>query len=192
MGKRFHLFIFIIFFILTTKAAYPQNNNNASISNVSAVKSLQGILLAFNVKGAFTKEMEDAINSGIPTTFTFIVELHKERTLWFNEKVLDLKFRHVVQYDTLKSEYKITMEERGQMQDRIVRLADFSQVKELMTKVEGILVPFSEIPKKDSKYVLRIKAELDTVNLFFPLNYMLFFVSLWDFETDWYEEKISY
>ncbi|MBI5681827.1 MAG: DUF4390 domain-containing protein [Deltaproteobacteria bacterium] len=191
MKRIFNLFIFAMFFILTAKSAYSQNTNNAAISNVSILKNPQSISLTFNVKGAFTKEIEDAIKSGIPTPFTFIVELYKERTLWFNERVAELKFKHIVQYDTLKAEYELTIEEKDQ-QDRIIKLKDFSQVKEFMAKVEGISVSISETPQKGSKYILKIKAKLDTVNLFFPLNYMLFFVSFWDFETDWSEETILY
>jgi len=38
---------------------------------------------------------------------------------------------------------------------------------------------------------LRIKAELDAVKLPFHLEYLFFFVSLWDFETKWHVEPIS-
>ncbi|MBI5286434.1 MAG: DUF4390 domain-containing protein, partial [Deltaproteobacteria bacterium] len=43
--------------------------------------------------------------------------------------------------------------------------------------------------QKGGTYQLKIKAELDTINLPFPLSYMLFFVSFWDYETDWYVKE---
>jgi len=38
---------------------------------------------------------------------------------------------------------------------------------------------------------LRIKAELDPIKLPLHLEYLFFFVSLWDFETDWHVETLS-
>jgi hypothetical protein len=40
-------------------------------------------------------------------------------------------------------------------------------------------------------YKLGLKAELDTIKLPFFLDYILFFVKLWDFETDWYSHSFS-
>jgi len=39
---------------------------------------------------------------------------------------------------------------------------------------------------------LRVKAELEKVRLPLYLHYVLFFVSLWDFETDWYTVDFIY
>jgi hypothetical protein len=45
---------------------------------------------------------------------------------------------------------------------------------------------------KGDKYQLRIKAELDKVTLPLSLHYVLFFVSYWDFETNWYVINFKY
>jgi hypothetical protein len=37
----------------------------------------------------------------------------------------------------------------------------------------------------------QIKAELDPVRLPLHLEYLFFFVSLWDFETDWHHEPLQ-
>jgi len=39
---------------------------------------------------------------------------------------------------------------------------------------------------------LGAKAELNKLTLPFHLHYVLFFVSLWDFETDWYTIDFVY
>ena len=46
--------------------------------------------------------------------------------------------------------------------------------------------------KKGAHYQIRMKAELDKIELPFYLNYVLFFLSLWDFETDWYSVEFRY
>ncbi|WP_353806870.1 DUF4390 domain-containing protein [Desulfobacter sp.] len=39
---------------------------------------------------------------------------------------------------------------------------------------------------------MRIKAELEKVTLPLWLHYIFFFVSYWDFETDWYVINFTY
>ncbi|NQT10914.1 MAG: DUF4390 domain-containing protein, partial [Desulfobacteraceae bacterium] len=41
-------------------------------------------------------------------------------------------------------------------------------------------------------YQIRAKAELGKLTLPFYLHYILFFVSLWDVETDWYTIDFIY
>ena len=40
--------------------------------------------------------------------------------------------------------------------------------------------------KRDKRYQLQMMAQLDKIKLPLYLHYVLFFLSLWDFETDWY------
>jgi len=61
-----------------------------------------------------------------------------------------------------------------------------------MTEIDGLkVVPLSNL-EKDKRYQLRAKAELSKRTLPFYLHYVLFFVSLWDFETDWYAIDFTY
>jgi hypothetical protein len=44
--------------------------------------------------------------------------------------------------------------------------------------------------QKEATYQIRMKAELSKVNLPLFFRYIFFFVSLWDFETDW--QKVTF
>jgi hypothetical protein len=46
--------------------------------------------------------------------------------------------------------------------------------------------------KQNEYYYVRIKAKLDKVRLPLHMEVVFFFVSLWDFETDWYREGFFY
>jgi len=46
--------------------------------------------------------------------------------------------------------------------------------------------------KKGKRYQLQMMAQLDRIRLPFHLHYVLFFLSLWDFETDWYAVDFRY
>jgi hypothetical protein len=61
-----------------------------------------------------------------------------------------------------------------------------------MADLNGVpLVPLTALRKNAHYYVLS-KVKLDKVRLPLHLEYLFFFVSLWDFETDWYREGFSY
>jgi hypothetical protein len=61
-----------------------------------------------------------------------------------------------------------------------------------MAEIDSLkIVPLWKL-EKGGKYQIRAKAELSKLTLPFYLHYILFFVSLWDFETDWYTIDFIY
>jgi hypothetical protein len=177
-------FLFIIIFLLAFTAS--ASAEDARLANVRVYHS-KDLKISFVVKGAFKEDILEAINSGIPTSFTFLVRLHRAKTLWFDEPIGTWKFKHTVKYDALKEEYEVTLDEsKG-----TVKTKDLKEMKRLM--VTGDEVTIKPSPHLDERkvYKLSIKAELDTINLPFFLDYILFFVKLWDFETDWYTVTFS-
>ncbi|MBI5888609.1 MAG: DUF4390 domain-containing protein [Deltaproteobacteria bacterium] len=145
------------------------------------VESGADIRVSFTVMNAFTKEIEEAIRSGVPTSFTFFMELARVKSHWFNEGVGKWQFRHTVKYDTLKEEYEITRDEAD-----VVRTKEFGEMKKIMSTGSAVTLDYAAPAAAGQDYELKIKAELRTVKLPFLLNYMFFFVRYWDFETDWY------
>jgi hypothetical protein len=73
-----------------------------------------------------------------------------------------------------------------------VNTKDFDEAKELMADVVALKVARLDELKRGLIYQLRMKAELDKIELPFYLNYVFFFLSLWDFETDWYSVIFRY
>jgi hypothetical protein len=62
----------------------------------------------------------------------------------------------------------------------------FDEAKKWMSTVERLpIIPTSPLIK-DQEYYLNVKAELSKVDLPLFFRYILFWVSLWDFETEWY------
>lgn len=152
---------------------------DAFISDVTVTRP--PINVSFQVKGAFSKDIEEAVKSGLPTSFNFLIELEKVNSIFPNDRVGRWEFRHTVRYDSLRDEYEIALDETGER----VRTRDLSEMKTLMASCAGVPVaPAHLVPGQP--YVIRIKAELDTIELPFFLNYMLFFLKFLDFETGWH------
>lgn len=178
----------------------------AMVDKVVIANNPADIRISFEIKNAFTEEIEEGIKSGIPTTFTFFVELYRKRGLWFDEQLKSITFRHTIKYDTLKEEYEIMMDEKPQSGADLskdapagasksapmpMRVKEALQAKKIMASGDNIIVKPVSALQKGEQYQIRVKATLDAVDLPFPLNYMLFFVSFWNYETSWYEKEFT-
>lgn len=179
------LFIFTILFAVS--AASPAFAASARMDNV-AVGTVPFFNVSFVVHDAFNDDIEKAIKSGLPTSFTFVAELYRTRRFWRDSFIGTWKFNHTVKYDSLKQEYEITLEEEG---DTSVRTKDYDEMMRLMASGNNVTLLPSPPLKPGARYEIRLMAELDTIELPFLLRHMLFFVKYWDFETDWYKYGFS-
>jgi hypothetical protein len=150
----------------------------ATLSDIIVTNTREDLLVFFEIKGCFTREMDEAILNGIPTTFTIFIDLSTA-----------IKIEHTIKYDTLKNEFRVS---RSEDQNRELTFKDFASAKKAMAEIKNIKVAPLKGLRKNSKYQLRVKAELEKVRLPFYLHYVLIFVSLWDFETDWYTVDFTY
>jgi len=98
-----------------------------------------------------------------------------------------VEFHHTVQYNPIQKVYQVTLEENHSS----LVTSSLEEAKSLMSKVKELKIQSSSPPKPRVPTYFRIKAELDPVRLPLHLEYLFFFVSLWDFETDWHIEPLS-
>ena len=188
---RRHSPIFLLFLLLCLlwSSPSPLRAAEATLSDIIVTNTQEDLLVFFDIQGCFTREMEEAILNGIPTTFTIIIRLYKTRTLWFDSSISSLRLEHTIKYDSLKNEFRVT---RSEDNNKALLFKEFDAAKEVMADISNIeVVPLKQL-QKDSKYQLRVKAELEKVRLPLYLHYVLFFVTLWDFETDWYTVDFTY
>lgn len=158
----------------------------ASISNVKVKGTNAAWKVSFSVENCFTEKMEEAIRSGIQTTFTFYIHLYQKRSWWKDRRVASVEFHHTVQYHPIQKVYQVTLgEDRSSP-----AVSGLKDAKKLMSEVKEVEIrPSSPLDSGVPTY-FRIKAELDPVRLPLHLEYLFFFVSLWDFKTDWHIEPL--
>ncbi len=179
-------FLIIFFFLLITP--HLAMSANAKVSDLSLSNDSKSLVLSFNIKDAFTRDIEEAILSGIPTTFTFFVEIYKIKRFRRDDKIIGLSFRHTVKYDNLKEEFVLNFDEDPAKK---VILKDMASVKNAMTKINDLVTTSLLSFKENEIYNVKVKAKLKTIKLPFPLKYVLFFVSFWDFKTKWSSKTFS-
>ena len=173
----------ILFLIQNTVFA-----QDAKITNIIVTNTRDDLLVYLNVESAFREKIKKAILSGVPATFSFFITLYQERNLWFNKELSDIKITHTIKYDNLKKKYSI--ERSWENEPHITQ--SFSEAQKLMSEVDSLnIIPLAEL-KKGTAYQIQAKAELSKRTLPLKLHYVLFFISLWDFETDWYTIDFVY
>ena len=151
--------------------------------------SHESLLLYFSVKNAFTDEMEKGIKNGIPVTFTFVLELYQQQKGSPDREIISHTFEHTLNYDSLKQEYQVEMEEK---KGRISSVKKLSTAKLLMTDINDFSLVDLAMLNKGSTYLVKVKAKLAEKKLPLNFQYIVPFWKLWKFETDWYSLTFTY
>ena len=154
-----------------------------SISKVSLNTEKEVITLDAELIDAFNEQIGEAIESGVAMTFTYEIELLKQSSGFGDEVVSKNKVTHTIQYDTLKKIYQFSSQ--GKSVNRKVTTKNPEKYQQLMLTLKDI--PIAHIFKLDpeEKYYARVKAGMEAEGLWFPFNYLLFFVPFNEFETSW-------
>jgi len=162
---------------------------DARLTNIIVANTRDDLLVYLNVEGAFREEMKKAVLSGVPATFSFFITLYKVRNLWVDKKIADIKTTNTIKYNNLKEEFFVKRSWDG---GKPHVTQSFAEARKLMSEIDSLKVVTLGKLEKGGHYQIRAEAELSKVTLPFYLHYVLFFVSLWDFETDLYTIDFIY
>ncbi|MBN2437181.1 MAG: DUF4390 domain-containing protein [Deltaproteobacteria bacterium] len=187
MKRILYRFIFLILAVFLAFSS-PLSAENAEIRDLLVTNNAKHVLVYAKVTNCFTKDIEAAILAGVPTTFTFLLDLFQKRPELLDKKVVRVTVKHTIKYDNVKKLFFVSFDEDKEP----TSFQDFESAKRVMADLNGVPVVQLNQLEKNEYYYIRIKAKLDKVRLPLHLEYIFFFVSLWDFETDWYQEGFSH
>jgi hypothetical protein len=173
-------FFFLLASFFQVRNSYGQE---AAISDFTVSNSEDNLLLYLAVSNWFSEDMEAAIHNGIPITFAFSIDLFVKRPKWPDKKISEHEFNHVMEYDSLKKQYRIHRNEKG---DSKVT-ASLEEAKKLMSEINGFKVLRLDELDPRTSYTLRAKAMLARKTMPLYFHYLIPFSSPWDFETKWHK-----
>ncbi len=132
------------------------------IRDVNLRKKSPELAVDFRVSGAFDRELEDTIQSGLPRTLSFRVELYRPRLLLPDRRLGAWRLDHTIRYDNLKDEFLITRTVTGGEGGARRTLApivrrDLAKASAAASAVEAFPIPLSE-SSAPVPYLLRIRA----------------------------------
>lgn len=178
-------FLLFLIFFFESSVGFAEG---LSVQDIVVSGEKNEVRLSSVLRGDIDDDITETIKSGIPITFTYHVELHRKKAVWFDTIVLSMTIKNTVKYDNLKKEYKLTQTVDKEIQESISK--DIQEVKQWMRRLDKVKIAgYSEL-EYDKTYYIKVKAELKSIKFIFPLNYVLFFFSFFDEDTSWHNSPL--
>ncbi len=177
----------VLFLLLVTiPTAMAQE---ALLKNITLSSMDDHMMVSLRVEGAFTPKIMTSIQNGAQTQFTYLLRMYRDRRMWLDEKLIAMKLTHALLFDPVRKVYRV---HRSWAQPPWTETRSLVEAQTLMTQIERLpILPLDRMQPGEG-YELRAKVELSQVTLPFYLRYVFYFVSLWDYETEWHSVFFLY
>ena len=151
------------------------------IENLTATATAGKVSVRFSLTGAFARdEMIEALRSGLPTSFTYAIEIYRDRPNWFDDGIASARVEVICTYNSLTREYLLNYR-----RDRhLVRSETFTDLAALERQMTTVAEPelFEIGSRTPYKLKVRVKADL--------MRDWLAYVIPWEMSTGWRETRV--
>ena len=176
------LFLPVFITFLAVSTGFAQDKEKANIADIIITTSKTHLLLFCAIKNSSTPEMLEGVKNGIPITFDFFIELEKVINNWPDTTLAEQTIHHTLKYDPLREEYQVTLSEKG---NKIVTTPSITKAMEYMSELNSVKIIERDKLIPDAPYAIHVKAKMAEKTLPLNMHYIIPFISLWDYETDW-------
>ncbi|TWI75411.1 uncharacterized protein DUF4390 [Desulfobotulus alkaliphilus] len=175
----------LLFFLLLQPLIFNRmaEAGEAAITNLILARNDQSLEIHLRTEGAFTPKIEAAVQSGVPVTFSYYLILESPRRFWRFSEIKNITVTHTIRYNAIRESYTVTRSWEGFAPHET---KDFEEAKRKMSSLSSLVIAQVDELERTKPYRLRAKAKLSEFTLPLYLHHILFFLSFWDFETDWY------
>lgn len=134
------------------------------------------VLVSFEVRDAFEEDIQREIDSGLPVTFRYKIELKRVRRFWVNRKVTVRIVETTVSYDNLTKRFSLTRAIDGEVDASEITM-DVAAMRRFMTFFEFLPLFDTGLMRRDEEYYLRVNGVMKERNRFFFIP--------WDRKAGW-------
>jgi Domain of unknown function (DUF4390) len=114
------------------------------------------VFVSFELADAFNADIQSAIQSGLPTSFTYDVELRRSVPLWVDRLVNSAQVNATVRYDNLTRRYQVTVTQDGRVSDTQV-LDDEQLVRKSVTEFQRMPLFTTRRLEANAEYYIRVR-----------------------------------
>ena len=151
------------------------------IEELSATTSGALVSVHFTLADVFhSDETIQALQSGLPTSFTYVIEIFRDRPNWFDEGLGRSRIEVIATFNSVTREYLLNY----RRDRRLVRSETFSDIETLekrMTTIDEADL-FDIGRRRPYKLKVRVKADLR--------RGWLFYLVPWEVSTRWKETRV--
>jgi hypothetical protein len=170
------LFLVSLLLTVSVHAADP------SIEKLSATAQNGKVTVRFHLADAFGNgEMVDALQSGLPTSFTYEVEIFRDRPNWFDEGIGRARIEVICTFNSVTREYLLNY----RRDKKLVRSETFSDLPSLQQRMTVVDEPDLFDIGGRRPYKLKVRARADLMHGF------VFYVVPWEVSTRWRETRVK-
>jgi hypothetical protein len=151
MGRRVLLTLLCVAAGVVTLAA-------STAIKVTAIVDKGRVLASFAAPGAFNRDAEVVMRSGLVLTFTFTLELRRPQAIWFDSTVGQLVVASTVKHDPLTGRYQVSKSHDG----RVV----WSEQTDQLPSVRAWMTSFDQVPldpqrplEANAEYYVRVRMQ---------------------------------
>lgn len=173
--RRLSLLLLAITLAASAASAEPR------IENLSAVAAERRVSVRFNLAGAFDGgKTVQALQSGLPTSFTYVIEIFRDRPNWFDEGISRSRIEVIATFNSVTREYLLNYR-RDRKLVRSETLTSLETLEKRMTEIdEPALFEIGE--RRPYKLKVRVKAD-------FERGFLLYVVP-WQISTHWRDTRV--
>lgn len=183
------LFFPLLLLSFSTPCLGEKTARKVTIKDLTATTSATHLIVFATLENSFTSEMIEILHSGIPLRFSFFIELYKTAKNWPDEQVTAFSFDHIMTFDTLKENYRVTLEENN---NKVQPFHSLFEAQKLVNEINGVKVVELTQLIPDNLYKFKIRTELYQKTLPMSLHNILPFLSFWNIETEWHTIEFKY
>lgn len=167
----------LLFLALTqgALAADPQ------IENLAATAENGKVNVRFSMAHAFEKEeLIEGLQSGLPTSFTYVIEMYRDRPNWFDDGIVSSRVEVISTFNSVTREYLLNYR-RDRKLVRSETFGEFSALAARMTTIDEREL-FDIAGRKAHKLKVRVRANLR--------RGWKWYIIPWQFSTAWRETRL--
>lgn len=119
---------------------------------------------------------------GVPLTLELDLEVERVRQLLPNSRVAELTQRYHLQYNAVSARYILRNDNSGQQES----FGTVDAALETLSEVRSVPVLDKALLSEDRRYEASVRARIDYGNVPLTLRVLMFWVSEWHRDSDWY------
>lgn len=153
----------------------------ARIEHLTATAAAGKVTVQFDLANGFIHPQTiQALQSGVPTGFTYVVEIYRDRPNWFDEGIDRARIEVIATFNSVTREYLMNYRRNR----RLVRSETFSDIATLQKRMTTIdEADLFEIGHR-RPYKLKVRAKADL------MRGWLLYVIPWEVSTHWRSARV--
>jgi hypothetical protein len=119
---------------------------------------------------------------GVPLSMEVDLDIERVRQFFPNSRVAELTQHYQLQYNAVSARYVLKNENSGQQES----LGTLEGALDLASEIRDLPVLDKSLIQRDRRYEASVRAKVDYGSVPFTLRLVMFWVSDWHRESDWY------